>query len=433
MATHRRGARSSQWPVADLLRREDRPRGGGALDPRLVAAVGGLLACGAVVTVALSAGEPDGSGPLAPPDTAPSPTAQATPTAPAPVPVPPARPHDGGAPARARHGDTAAGQAADAMRAGARAAREAAAGAGGAPLALITPAGLRVAPPAARSGAGAAPPSAHRAPAQRARQRGTTGASGPAGTDSRTSRHRAEPGLPSQQAAEPEDGSLHRRQEDAGQDGAVRRWTRPSAGSVSPRTRRGGHDTARPACPEPRAAHAPAVPAQAEKRSRSTAEESGIGPDARHVDEQQAPVGDGPGDRGAGDEPDEAGDRPARGASDEERDDAGDDDAGDAEERDEHRGRRAASDAEEVSERDDPDRARRAYGGHGDADTREAGRHDRSDRAAAHEGARRGHEPATAAFGEERDDIRELAHRPVHGATLLAVLDDLHRSGRAAD
>src|SRR4051794_3700374 len=131
MATHRRGARSSQWPVADLLRREDRPRGGGALDPRLVAAVGGLLACGAVVTVALSAGEPDGSGPLAPPDTAPSPTAQATPTVPAPVPVPPARPHDGGAPARARHGGTAAGQAADAMRAGARAARKAAAGAGG--------------------------------------------------------------------------------------------------------------------------------------------------------------------------------------------------------------------------------------------------------------------------------------------------------------
>ena len=59
MATHRRG-RGSQWQVRDLLG----PASGRARcwDPRLYAAVGGLLACGAAATVA-SAGQPGGAGP----------------------------------------------------------------------------------------------------------------------------------------------------------------------------------------------------------------------------------------------------------------------------------------------------------------------------------------------------------------------------------
>src|SRR5689334_24621555 len=72
MATHRRGARPSQWPVRDLLR-EQGSRMGGLRDPRLYAAVGGLLACSAAATVAFTAGDGardapgprPGSGPLA--------------------------------------------------------------------------------------------------------------------------------------------------------------------------------------------------------------------------------------------------------------------------------------------------------------------------------------------------------------------------------
>jgi hypothetical protein len=374
MATHRRGARPSQWQVADLLRREDRPRGGGALDPRFAVAVGGLLACGAVVTVALSVGEPGGSGPRALPDAAPSPTAQAAP----PSPVPPARPADG-APARARHGGTAGGRTGDAMRAGVRAARVAAAGAGGARLGIVATgprAATAVLPPAGLAGAEApAPRGAHRPPAPRVRHRGA--ASGPAAGDRGTSAHRASPG----RAAEHGDGAAHPPADDGGPGATHRVWARP----VAPREYRTD-------CPEPRVADDRGVdlhvPAHPEDPSRWTPEESG---DAEAEDpalrEEEAAV-DEPGDRGAGDERDEPGDR--------------------------HRDR--TPDAEEAPDRDGPDRARRADGGD-DADTHEAA----------------GDEPATAALGEGRDDVRDLAHRPVDAATLLAVLDDLHGSGRAGD
>src|SRR3954452_2228896 len=69
MATHRRGLRPAQWPVRDLLG-EQRSRMGGLRDPRLYAAVGGLLACGAAATVAFTAsdgaqGREAGPGPMA--------------------------------------------------------------------------------------------------------------------------------------------------------------------------------------------------------------------------------------------------------------------------------------------------------------------------------------------------------------------------------
>jgi hypothetical protein len=56
MATHRRGLRPAQWPVRDLLA-EQRSRMGALRDPRLYAAVGGLLACGAAATVAFTASD----------------------------------------------------------------------------------------------------------------------------------------------------------------------------------------------------------------------------------------------------------------------------------------------------------------------------------------------------------------------------------------
>src|SRR5438874_9254103 len=56
MATHRRGLRPAQWPVRDLLG-EQRSRMGGLRDPRLYAAVGGLLACSAAATVVFTASD----------------------------------------------------------------------------------------------------------------------------------------------------------------------------------------------------------------------------------------------------------------------------------------------------------------------------------------------------------------------------------------
>jgi len=55
MATHRRGLRPSQWPVRDLLG----PHGdrGRLWDARIGAALAGLLACGAAVTVVLTSGD----------------------------------------------------------------------------------------------------------------------------------------------------------------------------------------------------------------------------------------------------------------------------------------------------------------------------------------------------------------------------------------
>ena len=53
MATHRRGSRPSQWPVRDLLGQQ-RSRLGELWDPRVAAAVSGLLACGAAVSVAFT-------------------------------------------------------------------------------------------------------------------------------------------------------------------------------------------------------------------------------------------------------------------------------------------------------------------------------------------------------------------------------------------
>ena len=104
MATHRRGLRPSQWPVRDLLGPADRGR---LWDARIGAAVAGLLACGAAVTVVLTSGETAASkapaeapqpGPLAlPPATAgvPAPAvppALKVPPPPAVLPAPPARP-----------------------------------------------------------------------------------------------------------------------------------------------------------------------------------------------------------------------------------------------------------------------------------------------------------------------------------------------------
>jgi hypothetical protein len=54
MASHRRGLRPSQWPVRDLLGPDVAP--GRLWDARIGAALAGLLACGAAVTVVLTSG-----------------------------------------------------------------------------------------------------------------------------------------------------------------------------------------------------------------------------------------------------------------------------------------------------------------------------------------------------------------------------------------
>ena len=83
MATHRRGLRPAQWPVRDLLA-EQRSRMGALRDPRLYAAVGGLLACGAAATVAFTASD-GGHGR----DGVPGPMALPAPNAVVPAPVDP--------------------------------------------------------------------------------------------------------------------------------------------------------------------------------------------------------------------------------------------------------------------------------------------------------------------------------------------------------
>jgi len=55
MASHRRGLRPSQWPVRDLLGPDVAP--GRLWDARIGAALAGLLACGAAVTVVLTSGD----------------------------------------------------------------------------------------------------------------------------------------------------------------------------------------------------------------------------------------------------------------------------------------------------------------------------------------------------------------------------------------
>jgi hypothetical protein len=80
MASHRRGLRPSQWPVRDLLGPEVAP--GRLWDARIGAALAGLLACGAAVTVVLTSGdqavsdqpaEAIGPGPQADPPSVPVP------------------------------------------------------------------------------------------------------------------------------------------------------------------------------------------------------------------------------------------------------------------------------------------------------------------------------------------------------------------------
>ena len=87
MATHRRGLRPSQWPVRDLLGPADRGR---LWDARIGAAVAGLLACSAAVTVVLTSGDTATSD-ASPETPQPGPLALPPPAAvdPAPV-VPPA-------------------------------------------------------------------------------------------------------------------------------------------------------------------------------------------------------------------------------------------------------------------------------------------------------------------------------------------------------
>ena len=106
MATHRRGLRPAQWPVRDLLA-EQRSRMGALRDPRLYAAVGGLLACGAAATVAFTASD-GGHGR----DGVPGPMALPAPNAVVPAPVDPA-PSDPGIadPAPSRSGGGSAGGA----------------------------------------------------------------------------------------------------------------------------------------------------------------------------------------------------------------------------------------------------------------------------------------------------------------------------------
>jgi hypothetical protein len=82
MATHRRGLRPSQWPVRDLLGPDDRGR---LWDARIGAAVAGLLACGAAVTVVLTSGDTAASDA---PVEAPQPGPLALPPPPAGVPAP---------------------------------------------------------------------------------------------------------------------------------------------------------------------------------------------------------------------------------------------------------------------------------------------------------------------------------------------------------
>ena len=60
MATHRRGLRPSQWPVRDLLGPDAAP--GRLWDARIGAALAGLLACGAAVTVVLTSSDQAVSG-----------------------------------------------------------------------------------------------------------------------------------------------------------------------------------------------------------------------------------------------------------------------------------------------------------------------------------------------------------------------------------
>jgi hypothetical protein len=63
MASHRRGLRPSQWPVRDLLGPDVAP--GRLWDARIGAALAGLLACGAAVTVVLTSGDQAVSDPTA--------------------------------------------------------------------------------------------------------------------------------------------------------------------------------------------------------------------------------------------------------------------------------------------------------------------------------------------------------------------------------
>jgi hypothetical protein len=122
MASHRRGLRPSQWPVRDLLGPEVAP--GRLWDARIGAALAGLLACGAAVTVVLTSGdqavsdqpaEAIGPGPQADPPSVPVPQLVPAPAGPMVV-TPPAvtvpritpprsvRPHP--APPRMRQGST---------------------------------------------------------------------------------------------------------------------------------------------------------------------------------------------------------------------------------------------------------------------------------------------------------------------------------------
>jgi hypothetical protein len=95
MATHRRGSRESQWPVRDLLG-EQRSGPSSLRDPRLYAAVGGLLACGAAATVVFTASDVgvraghDVGGPLA------LPVPSAVVPAPSALPPPPMAPAESG-------------------------------------------------------------------------------------------------------------------------------------------------------------------------------------------------------------------------------------------------------------------------------------------------------------------------------------------------
>jgi hypothetical protein len=83
MATHRRGTSPSQWPIADLLRREGRTPPPGSPQVRALAAVSGAVLCSVVVAVALTV-EPAPTGrPAGPPEPAPaSPGPESAPAAP---------------------------------------------------------------------------------------------------------------------------------------------------------------------------------------------------------------------------------------------------------------------------------------------------------------------------------------------------------------
>ena len=92
MATHRRGMSATQWPVAELLRREG--RAWPTLSPAARGlAVGGALLCSTMVAVSMAA-EPQAPEPPPPPEpeppvaAAPAPTAKSS-TAPTSHPEPP--------------------------------------------------------------------------------------------------------------------------------------------------------------------------------------------------------------------------------------------------------------------------------------------------------------------------------------------------------